>query len=274
MAEFDSINSVTKEIKNKLSSNASSKKNILLLYAFNSTGKTRISTTMQRSEEQEKILCFNAFMEDFFTWDNEQFVFKIEKSWVIDFIEEQGDREIINNFKRFVNSKLEPNFNIDKRQVIFKMATGDDNYNENIKISRGEESIFKWSIFYTILTTAINNLNDAPKERDTKEFDDLEYVIIDDPVSSIDDSKIISLAIQIFNIIDSYKGENRLNFIITTHHSLFYNVLYNSFGNKRNNYFQILKKNENSYTLEYQKDSPFRISFSCKKRNRKSYKKE
>lgn len=202
MNEFESIELVANEIKRKLNL----EKNVMLLYAFNSTGKTRISTLIQNSEDDENVLCFNAFIEDLFTWDNNELVFKIEKNWIVDFIVEQDiEGEIIDNFKSIIDSKLEPKFNLTKGQVIFKMATGDNNYDENIKISRAEESIFKWSIFYTILFTAIECLSESKDERLSNKFDNLKYIIIDDPVSSIDDCKIIALGIQIYNLINNIR---------------------------------------------------------------------
>ncbi len=262
MNEFESIELVANEIKRKLNL----EKNVMLLYAFNSTGKTRISTLIQNSEDDENVLCFNAFIEDLFTWDNNELVFKIEKNWIVDFIVEQDiEGEIIDNFKSIIDSKLEPKFNLTKGQVIFKMATGDNNYDENIKISRAEESIFKWSIFYTILFTAIECLSESKDERLSNKFDNLKYIIIDDPVSSIDDCKIIALGIQIYNLINNYKGETDLKFIITTHHSLFYNVLYNSFGKNRKYIFNTLRKKDKKYIIEYQNDSPFGYHLIVKK---------
>ena len=98
----------------------------------------------------------------------------------------------------------------------------------NIKVSKSEESILIWSIFYSILETAIEALNTEEVEnRITDEFNYLEYIVIDDPVSSIDDSRIIEIAVNLFRIINSSKNK-QLNFLITTHHALFYNVLFNS----------------------------------------------
>ena len=66
MDEYDSIEAVAKEIKNNLTSN-NQKKNVSILYAFNATGKTRLSTTLTDEMNDCKILCYNAFVEDLFT---------------------------------------------------------------------------------------------------------------------------------------------------------------------------------------------------------------
>src|SRR5690606_29735385 len=87
-------------------------------------------------------------------------------------------------------------------------------------------------------------------------FDQLEYVFIDDPVSSLDDNHLIELAVNLVQLIKSSLSD--LKFIITVHNPLFYNVLHNEFKNdKFKKYF--LKKNEDrEYDLITQSnDSPF-----------------
>lgn len=262
MGRFASIELVTNEIINEfdLSSN---EKNLEILYAFNSTGKTRISTIMQNEKEENEVLCYNAFTEDLFGWDNDNLVFKVKSnSWIVRFINEQGlENDIIDNYKELVNTKVEPNFNLEIGEIFFYNATGDNDAKNNIKISRAEESIFIWSIFYTILETAIENLNVNEDDRTTAYFNKLKYIIIDDPVSSIDDSKIILMAVKLCDIISKYKNENyKLNFLITTHHALFYNVLFNTLNRTKKNKFVplILMKNNKVYELkEQKKDTPF-----------------
>lgn len=76
MSEFNSIEAIAKKIRDDLNSR-NKKKNISLVYAFNATGKTRLSTTLTDSMDENKVLCYNAFVEDLFTWDNDNFIFKI-----------------------------------------------------------------------------------------------------------------------------------------------------------------------------------------------------
>lgn len=259
MSEFASIELVTNRIKNQF--NSSDENNLSILYAFNSTGKTRMSTIIQDEHENDEVLCYNAFTEDLFWWDNENFIFKVSpKSWIVNFINEQGlENDIIDNYREFINTKVEPNFNLRDGEIVFYNATGDEDAEKNIKISRAEESIFIWSIFYTILVTAIENLNVNEDERTTDYFNKLKYIIVDDPVSSIDDSKIILMAIKLCEILNTYKKSN-LNILITTHHALFYNVLFNTlYRNKIYNFTAlILMKNNKVYELkEQKKDTPF-----------------
>ena len=58
----------------------SSNKKVHLIYAFNATGKTRLSTILKDKlnisendgeSKVKKILYFNAFTEDLFTWEND-----------------------------------------------------------------------------------------------------------------------------------------------------------------------------------------------------------
>lgn len=109
---------------------------------------------------------------------------------------------------------------------------------EKIKISKGEESNFIWSVIYTLLEQVILTLNEPDfTNRITNKFDNLEYVFIDDPVSSLDDTHLIELAIDLVKLIkiSTYTEGNGLKFIITTHNPLFYNVLYNELNNDLKN---------------------------------------
>ena len=263
MNSFDSIENIADNIKGFLDSE-STKINLAILYAFNATGKTRISTILNEANPN-KCLCYNAFVEDYFTWDNENCVFLIDKnSWLANFINEQGiENDVIDNFSYLVNSKLEPSFNLSEGQIVFKIASGDDDSTEGIKISRGEESLFRWSIFYTVLSTVLDVIKDDFEDRFTSLFNDLKYIIIDDPISSIDDSKIITMALQLVDKINNdidLKYQN-VSILITTHHALFYNVLYNSFrrNNRKFNFrsFVLLKNDKNSELKTKDGDSPF-----------------
>ena len=52
-------------------------------------------------------------------------------------------------------------------------------------------------------------------------------------VTSLDDNHLIQLAISLRESIANSKS-SELRFIITTHHALFYNVLFNEFKSERN----------------------------------------
>lgn len=272
-----------------------SDKKAQLIYAFNGTGKTRLSLAFKEliapkstdddsGEDAElsrsKILYYNAFTEDLFYWDNDivgdaEPKLKIQPNTFTDWIlKEQGqDQNITANFQRYANDKLTPRFNEEYKtkdkddkdvtvkafsEVTFSLERGDDAPSPNLKISKGEESNFIWSIFYTLLEQVITILNVAePSERETDQFDQLEYVFIDDPVSSLDENHLIELAIDLAQLIRS--SESDLKFIVSTHNPLFYNVLYNEVK-ARSGY--ILRRFEDGYFEIEDKKGDSNKSFS------------
>lgn len=258
---------MSKTLKGMAQNLKNTNKKVQLIYAFNATGKTRLSREFKQlispkdiekdaagepESARTKILYYNAFTEDLFYWDNDLDLddkpkLKIQPNSFTDWIlQEQGqDRNITTNFQRYTNEKLTPRFNEEYKttdkdgknvtvkafsEVTFSLERGDDGGTPNLKISKGEESNFIWSVFYTLLEQVISILNIAePSERETDQFDQLEYVFIDDPVSSLDENHLIQLAVNLGQLIRSsvYTNGDGLKFIVSTHNPLFYNVLYN-----------------------------------------------
>lgn len=110
-------------------------------------------------------------------------------------------------------------------EVRFSQGSGEQIVT-NIKISKGEESNLIWSVFYSLLEQVIEELNFLdPTDKSTDSFDNLKYVFIDDPVSSLDENHLIELAVDLAELIRSNQSE--LRFIVTTHNPLFFNVLFN-----------------------------------------------
>jgi hypothetical protein len=68
-------------------------------------------------------------------------------------------------------------------------------------------------------------------ERETDRYDLLEYIFVDDPVSSLDENHLIDLAVNLAALIKS--STSGVKFIITTHNALFYNVLHNELNSKK-----------------------------------------
>lgn len=260
-------------------------KKVQLIYAFNGGGKTRISREFKNLVEadssgdesndeaehselsQKHILYYSAFTEDLFYWDNdlsgdEERKLKIHPNaftkWVF---EEQGqDQNVIANFQHYTNEKLTPHYNEEYTktengsevtvkafsEVTFSFERGNEELTENIKISKGEESNFIWSIFYTLLDQVINVLNaPEPSDRESEQFDQLEYVFIDDPVSSLDENHLIELAVNLADLIKS--STSSLKFIVSTHNALFYNVLFNELNSKA--CFMLAKYEDGTFDL-------------------------
>jgi wobble nucleotide-excising tRNase len=252
-------------------------KKVQLIYAFNGSGKTRLSRQFKEliapkeleAEQQEepgiKILYYNAFTEDLFYWDNDLDAdadrkLKIQPNsftnWVL---REQGqDRNIVENFQQLTNDKLTPQFSEDFNEVRFSFERGNENDTEFVKVSKGEESCFIWSVFFSLMEQVVAVLNIAEKEnRETDQYDNLDYIFIDDPVSSLDDTHLIELAVNIAELIKSSTSE--LKFIITTHNPLFYNVLFNEFNRvKSTKKMRLEKINDGTFSIgELASDSPF-----------------
>lgn len=225
-------------------------KKVQLIYGFNGMGKTRLSQEFKdlivpKNEDddetettQPKVIYYNSFTEDLFYWDNDlegntERKLKIQPNaytrWVL---QEQGqDRNAIAHFQRYTSDKLTPKFSENFSEVTFSFERGNEERSENIKISKGEESNFIWSIFYSLIGQVIDALNIAEaSELDTDWYNQLEYVFIDDPVCSLDENHLIELAVNLAALIKSSQSD--LKFIITTHNPLFYNVLYNELNSK------------------------------------------
>lgn len=279
-------------------------KKVQLIYAFNGTGKTRLSREFkqliipradgsegddaadQSDLSRNKILYYNAFTEDLFYWDNDLELdadpkLKIQPNSFTDWVlKDQGqDQNIITTFQRYTNNKLTPRFNAERKEkdvddkeitikafseVTFSMERGDEVHSGNLKISKGEESNFIWSIFYTLLEQVIDVLNvPEPGDRESNEFDQLKYVFIDDPVSSLDENHLIQLAVDLAQLVKS--SESEVKFIITTHNPLFYNVLHNELNSDDGSYkkksfdkYRMTMLDDGTYQLFSQSnDSPF-----------------
>jgi hypothetical protein len=228
-------------------------KKVQLVYAFNGTGKTRLSRAFKElvapvadvedadgsTLAQKRIVYYSVFTEDLFYWDNDltgdaEPKLKIQPNaftkWVL---EEQGqDQNIIATFQHYTNEKLTPHFSPDFLEVSFSFERGNNTHEPDIKISKGEESNFIWSIFHVLIEQMIAELNIADAEnRSSDVFNNVEYVFVDDPVSSLDDNHLIELAVNLASMIRSSQSD-RLKFIVTTHNALFYNVLLNELKGK------------------------------------------
>lgn len=233
---------------------------VQLIYAFNATGKTRLSREFRKLidpkiEEQDdgrrpKVLYYNAFTEDLFYWDNDldgdiNRKLRIQpNAFTKSAFEDLGlDFNVITVFQQYTQRNLMPHFNQEYMtngkdgkevtipafsEVTFSLERGTDTSTGNLKISKGEESNFIWSIFYCLLDQVISTRNILEVEdRETDQFNDLKYIFIDDPVSSLDENHLIQLAVDIAALIRRSDNTNGLKFIITTHSPLFFNVLYN-----------------------------------------------
>ena len=206
-----------------------------LIFAHNGTGKTRLSMAFKDLGNQDNsrdTLYFNAFTEDLFFWDNDldndtdRVLVLNDYSHFFDGIEKL---EMETRIRPFVQKYVDFDFRITKEkhrkeadkeeierwEVSFFLP---ENPDENIKVSRGEEHIFIWCFFLSILQLSLDKEDGSPYEW-------VKYVYIDDPISSLDDNYAVSVAHNLATLFRSYNGPIR--FIVSTHHGLFFNVLCN-----------------------------------------------
>jgi len=254
-------------------------KDLVFLYAYNRTGKTRLSMGFKdrgkrRNNGKPDTLYFNAFTEDLFTWEND---FENDSA--------RGLKVNYNSkfFDGFTNLGLEPT--IDeylKRYADFdfdfeykEIQQGDDSFSkpsyvsfskdgqDNIKVSRGEENIFIWCIFMAICERVLDG---------HESYKWVKYLYIDDPISSLDDDNAIAVACDLAKLLrratnrrDENEIRDPIKIVVSSHHSLFFNVMCNeigrskegeaSVGNKR--YFLHRPNSDGRYTLRATEDTPF-----------------
>ncbi len=268
---FATLKDVASEIKKK------GKKPVQLIYAFNGVGKTRLSRAFQAEVEGQKrrvrddgeneslssrLLYYNAFTEDLFYWDNareegQEHVLRIRENSFTDWIlREQGkEDDIIKYFQHYTSDKLIPRFDSDYRSVLFSVKGGNNDSIQGIKVSKGEESCFIWSIFFRLLQQIMEDYQGTQYK----------YIFIDDPVTSLDENHLVELAVDIARVINEERSkesvtgvECKFKYIITTHNPLFFNVLVNELGNSHNGPQKLLRRLEDgTYQLVSTSDHPF-----------------
>ena len=267
-------------------------KKVQLIYAFNASGKTRLSREFKElidpknddrdDDHRPKVLYYNAFTEDLFYWDNDldgdtERKLRIQpNAFTKSVFEDLGlDLNVITAFQRYTQPNLTPRFNQEYKvsdkdgkeitipafsEVTFTLGQDPETNPERLKISKGEESNFIWSIFYCLLDQVISTRNVAEvDERETDQFNDLEYIFIDDPVSSLDENHLIQLAVDVADLISRSESTNGLRFIITTHNPLFFNVLYNELNSKK--CYMLKRLDDGSFELD-EKSGDSNHSFS------------
>ena len=121
MSNFASIGDLKKHLEERFDSTDKAK--VSVIYASNTSGKTRLSKLF--CEENTSVLCYNAFLEDLFHWDNESLILKLDKSDIGKLILDEGlDVEIRNNFMNLLGSKIEPNIDISSGNITFNIPMG------------------------------------------------------------------------------------------------------------------------------------------------------
>jgi len=224
--------------------------NIVLVFAFNATGKTRLSVaykdlTKNPDTGKHAGVYYNAFSEDLFVWDNDEEHHGANKHLNIlhsslndfhSFLYENPDAVMAKLALYSPTYRFRFNPYTDVERGIESVTFFIDGEEETpIKISRGEERIFVWCFFLALL------------EVDGWADEQNAHIFIDDPVSSLDEHNIFITADSIFQQIETHYLKKRI--IITTHHIGLYSILANRLtkGEKSDRYknltaLRILKK--------------------------------
>ncbi|MWQ40524.1 AAA family ATPase [Glaesserella parasuis] len=235
--------------------------------------KLKMENEEKSIEEQppsrECILYYNSSTEDLFFWNHleeDEFEPKLKiqpNSFINWILAKTGEDDIISNFKNFTNSKLKvsfenQDFEINQQNKLIANEVSFLDNNDSVKISQGEERNFIWSIFYTLIQYVFDSLSNNYLN---SPFKKLKYIFIDDPISSLDENSLISLAVELSTLIKKNNKHN-INFVITTHSSLFYNILFNELD--RNDNYLEYKGNENTlcYILELTKNNKYELKIA------------
>ena len=249
----------------------------VLLYAYNGTGKTRLSMEFKdsgkrKNKGQPDTLYFNAYTEDLFSWDND--------------LENDNERRLHINtdstfFKGLKELALDERigfylgryadflFDIDYDEWTISFRKGDDA--RHIKVSRGEENIFIWCVFMAICERVIDG---------AESYQWVKYLYIDDPITSLDDNNAIAVASDLAKLLRQAKGRTLpevvvaggpveahnaprmvpapIKAVVSSHHALFFNVVCNELKkDAHKKYFMQRPERGSTYTLRATDDTPF-----------------
>lgn len=288
---FPDLTALATDLRAKLE-----QKKYLLLFAYNGTGKTRLSMAFKdigkhqiespltaadgeaittasgdeivASETIGDTLYFNAYTEDLFVWDNDldndsERVLRLNTD--SSFFTGLEDLEMDTRIRKFLHLLVDFDFRIDFEKdkkdwtVSFhrdeRVRQDDGSYatvrHDNIKISRGEERIFVWCFFLAIAQVAID-------AEEGQAYDWVKFIYIDDPISSLDDNNAIAVASRLAKVL---KDQSKVKVVISSHHTLFFNVLCNELsrpkGKLLGQYFLNKNLETGEYGLRYTRETPF-----------------
>ncbi len=267
MSSFATVETLAAHLRQELES-----KKYLLLFAYNGTGKTRLSMAFKdvgkgksksnfatrdgdliSTKSDDNIiftqttvdtLYFNAFTEDLFSWDND--------------LDEDSDRFLkINNKSRFFSGLEDLEMETRIRRILNRYADFDFTikyeFEDSIKKQKMSEVRFsretpegegakiyenikisrgEENLFIWCFFLAIVEL---AMDKEIEVYSWVKYVYIDDPISSLDENNAVAVGHHLAQLLKESKSP--LKVVISSHHALFFNVLCNEFKN------QFTKKN-------------------------------
>tara|TARA_Y100001937_G_scaffold89915_1_gene121615 strand:+ start:13379 stop:14674 length:1296 start_codon:yes stop_codon:yes gene_type:complete len=208
------------------------KKRYMLLFAYNGTGKTRLSIEFKNvlTDGKKDTLYFNAFTEDLFSWDNDlenNENRKLKLNQESKFFDGINELDLDSKVGVLVQRYADYNFIIDYEDwdVTFFRERDLENNPIPIKVSRGEENIFIWCFFLAIAQLAMDK---------QEAYSWVKFIYIDDPISSLDENNAIAVAHHLATMFKKHHDDNEnsdIRAIVSSHHTLFFNVMCNEWGN-------------------------------------------
>jgi hypothetical protein len=227
-------------------------KKFTLIYGYNGTGKTRLCGEFKnlgkRKDEtgitlERDTLYFNAFTEDLFSWENDLvedrhrfFRLNVQSEFVSALASTEFDTRIRGLLGRYadfdfrIDTDVHADGRLARAEVVFFREEGSSSAvgaaTNGIKISRGEESIFIWCFFLTVVQLMLDG---------AEAYTWVKYIYIDDPISSLDERNAVMVANHLAHMITRTDQGPRI--VVSTHHPLFFNVICNELGRKARKYF-------------------------------------
>ncbi|MCC7387324.1 MAG: hypothetical protein IT431_01005 [Phycisphaerales bacterium] len=261
VSSYRTLGTLAKRIRDDAQS-----KHCVLLFAYNRTGKTRLSMEFKDKAKRKgaaDTLYFNAFTEDLFVWNNDldgdadrHLTINKDSSFFSGMKELALEPDIAGYLSRYAGFDFDIDY--DGWTVVFRNSDA-----QRIKISRGEENIFIWCVFMAICERVIDG---------HQSYNWVRYLYIDDPVSSLDDNNAIAVACDLAALVRKAAGRRDANgrpdpvkSVVSSHHTLFFNVMCNELGRSREGQDKVELKRlflhrpggGNEYALQATGDTPY-----------------
>ena len=246
----------------------------VLLYAYNGTGKTRLSMEFKdagkrKNRGQPDTLYFNAFTEDLFSWDNDLSEDKERRLHINTDFKGLKDLALDERIGHYLGRYADFLFDIDYDRWTISFRKSDDA--RHIKVSRGEENIFIWCLFMAICERVIDGL---------ETYAWVKYLYIDDPITSLDDNNAIAVASDLAKLLRRAKSRTKpepvvadgpgaadnpprmvpapIKAVVSSHHALFFNVVCNELKKEAHKKYLLQRPERGTtYTLRVTDDTPF-----------------
>lgn len=210
-------------------------RDFVLLFAYNGTGKTRLSMEFKNAGKrrvtfpltsgkgeilvtdkgeallaetaQGDTLYFNAFTEDLFTWDNDLAADSrrtLRLNSASRFFGGIKELALEESIQSYLGRYTDLDFDIDYTTWTISFGKGEA---EHIKVSRGEENIFIWCLFMALCERVIDG---------HPSYDWVKYFYIDDPISSLDDNNAIAVASDLAKLLRKAKDRTKAEPVATS----------------------------------------------------------